>query len=61
MLKRKLVTAGCRMMLVRDLRDESERQYKSRRRDNRIGSSKPQWIKSGKPYLMGSPRVCNYL
>ena len=26
------------MMLVRDLRDESERQYKSRKRITRIGS-----------------------
>ncbi len=48
-------------MLVRDLRDESERQYKSRNAITRIGSCIPQGIKSGKPYLTGSPRVCNYL
>jgi hypothetical protein len=30
-------------------------------REPASGSCIPQWIKSGKPYLTGSPRACNYL
>jgi len=39
-----------------------ERQYKSRKREtpHRLLHTTPQWIKSGKPYLTGSPPACNY-
>jgi hypothetical protein len=44
-----------------DLRDEPERQYKSRKRDNPHRLLYTTMVKSGKPCLTGSPRVCNYL
>ncbi len=48
---------------MRDLRDESDPSGSTRAESaiTRIGSCIPQWIKSGKPYLTGSPPACNYL
>ena len=39
--------------------DACERQRESRKRDNPHRLRRHNWIKSGRPYLMGSPRVCN--
>jgi hypothetical protein len=52
-----------RMMLVRDLRDESDPSGSTRAESaiTRIGSCTPQWIKSEKPYLTGCPPPCNHL
>jgi hypothetical protein len=47
-------------MLVRDCAMNSSGSTKSRKRDNRHRLLHAQWIKSGKPYLTGSPRPCNY-